>query len=86
MLVGSVVYKSTTITKFLILCVYNIRRRDHEFHDESFLDKCLVTNCTSGYVTGEKNFARNAFVSLIAKTGQRKNIMLYVSSASMISL
>ena len=39
----------------------NIRRRDHEFHDEShfiyyisMVNKCAATNCTSPYATGEK--------------------------------
>ena len=60
------------------------------------VNKCDVTNCTNGYVTGEKyhlsffqktkNFARNGFISLIAKTGQRKNVILYVSATSILNL
>ena len=80
----------------------NIRRRVHEFHDEyliyyiNMVNKCVSSNCTSGYATGEKshvsffqitkNVARNGFISLIARTGHGQNILLYVLTTSLINL
>ena len=60
------------------------------------VNKCIVKNCTSGYVAGEKNhlfffqktknFAKNGFIFLIARTGRRQNILLYALTTSMINL
>ena len=59
MLVGYVVCKSTITTKFLILYVYNHKTPRSRIPRGIILyiqdlNRCVATNCTSGYTTGDK--------------------------------
>ena len=46
----------------------------------------LVRKSHLSFFQKTKNFARNEFISLIARTGHRQNILLYVLTTSMINL
>ena len=84
MLVGYVVCKNVSIIKLLILYVYkqDVEIKNSTTNHYIYMDnKCVVTNCTNGYATSEKkpsffqkakNFARNGFISLIARAGHQK--------------
>ena len=59
MLVGYVVCKSTIATKFLILYVYNHKTSRSRIPRPIILyiqdlNRCVATNCSSGYTTGDK--------------------------------
>ena len=57
MLVGYVVCKNVSITKFLILYVYkqDVEIKNSTTNHYIYMDnKCVVTNCTNGYATSEK--------------------------------